>query len=189
MHHGGSVLNKVNELRREPVMRNIFGQEHNKLDIAAIIRDRGILIVNLAKSEVGRENARLIGAFIVSQLTLHAAARMQALARRVGEDPEAAAREYPDFYVYADEFQDLATARFDDALSQSRNGRVAFALQPVPGAALRDGEGRALRQRREPGRLRGRRRRRGRALPPVRQPLHRAAAHRLAPVRDRAQAP
>ena len=53
---------------------------------------------------------------------------MQALARRAGEDPEAAAREYPDFYVYADEFQDLATARFDDALSQSRNGRVAFAL-------------------------------------------------------------
>jgi hypothetical protein len=27
-------LNKVGELRREPVLRNIFGQEHNKLDIA-----------------------------------------------------------------------------------------------------------------------------------------------------------
>ena len=53
---------------------------------------------------------------------------MQTLARRVGEDPEEAAREYPDFYVYADEFQDLATARFDDALSQNRNGRVSFTL-------------------------------------------------------------
>jgi hypothetical protein len=123
-----SVLNKAGELRRDPVMRNIFGQEHNKLDIPAVIAERGILIVNLAKGEVGRENARLVGAFVVSQITLAAAARMSALARRAGEDPEAAAREFPDFYVYADEFQDLATARFDDALSQSRNGRVSFAL-------------------------------------------------------------
>jgi energy-coupling factor transporter ATP-binding protein EcfA2 len=56
----GSVLNKVGELRRDPVMRNIFGQEHNKLDIPAIIANREILIVNLAKGEIGRENARLI---------------------------------------------------------------------------------------------------------------------------------
>jgi hypothetical protein len=124
----GSVLNKVGELRRDPVMRNIFGQEHNKLDIPAIIANREILIVNLAKGEIGRENARLIGAFVVSQITLAAAARMQALARRVQDNPQRAAQEFPDFYVYADEFQDLATARFDDALSQSRNGRVSFSL-------------------------------------------------------------
>jgi hypothetical protein len=123
-----SVLNKVGELRRHSIMRNIFGQEHNKIDIASIIANREILIVNLPKAEVGREHARLIGAFVVSQLTLHAAARMSALARRVGEDPAAALSEFPDFYVYADEFQDIATARFDDALSQSRNGRVSFAL-------------------------------------------------------------
>jgi DNA helicase HerA-like ATPase len=123
-----SVLNKANELRRNPVMRNIFGQEHNKLDIPAIIANRDILIVNLAKSEIGVEYARLIGAFVVSQITLAAAARMQVLARCVQEDPQRAAEEFPDFYVYADEFQDLATARFDDALSQSRNGRVSFAL-------------------------------------------------------------
>lgn len=124
----GSVLNKAGELRRDPVMRHILGQARNKLDVAAIIADRGILIVNLAKGEIGRENARLLGAFLVSQLTLAAAARMRALARRVAEDPEAALVEFPDFYVYADELQDLATARFDEALSQSRNGRVAFSL-------------------------------------------------------------
>jgi hypothetical protein len=122
------LLNKANELRRTPVLRNILGQEHNKLDIPAIIRNREILIVNLAKSEVGLEYARLIGAFVVSQITLAAAARMQALARCVQENPQRAAQEFPDFYVYADEFQDLATARFDDALSQSRNGRVSFSL-------------------------------------------------------------
>jgi energy-coupling factor transporter ATP-binding protein EcfA2 len=55
----GSVLNKANELLREPVLRNILGQSPNKLDIRSIIKNRGILIVNLAKSEIGTEYARL----------------------------------------------------------------------------------------------------------------------------------
>jgi hypothetical protein len=71
----GSVLNKANELLREPVLRNILGQSPNKLDIRSIIEHRDILIVNLAKSEIGTEYARLIGAFIVSQIALAAAAR------------------------------------------------------------------------------------------------------------------
>jgi hypothetical protein len=124
----GSVLNKANELRREPVLRNLFGQEHNKLDIAALMRDRGILIVNLAKAEVGRENAKLIGAFLISQIAIQAATRAGALSRSLQDEPERVAAAFPDFYVYVDEFQDLATAKFDDALSQSRNGRVSFTL-------------------------------------------------------------
>jgi hypothetical protein len=123
-----SVLNKVNELRREAVMRNIFGQERCAIDAAALMAKRHILIVNLAKAEIGRENARLIGAFVVSRIVLAAAARMQELARREQDDPLAAIEEFPDFYVYAEEFQDLATTKFDEALSQSRNGRVSFAL-------------------------------------------------------------
>jgi hypothetical protein len=123
----GSVLNKANELRRDPVLRNIFGPGARQARHRAIIRDRGILIVNLGKSEVG---ARTPGSSEPSCLavTLHAAARMSALATQGRGRPGAAAAEYPDFYVYADEFQDLATARFDDALSQSRNGRVSFTL-------------------------------------------------------------
>ena len=124
----GSVPNKANELLREPVLRNILGQSPNKLDIRSIIEHRGILIVNLAKSEIGTEYARLIGAFIVSQIALAAAARMQALSRCISDDPERVQSAFPDFYTFVDEFQDLATAKFDDALSQSRNGRVSFAL-------------------------------------------------------------
>jgi hypothetical protein len=123
-----SVLNKANELCRQPILRNILGQEHNKLDLAHLIQNRGILIVNLAKHEIGLEHARLLAAFLISQLTLQAAARMQALSRRAGEDPLAALSEFPDFYVYLDEFQDMATHKFDEALSQSRAGRVSFAL-------------------------------------------------------------
>jgi hypothetical protein len=124
----GSVLNKANELRREPLLRNLFGQEHNKLDIGALIRNRGILIVNLAKAEIGRENARLVGAFLISQIAIQAAVRTPALSRSLQDDPERVPTAFLDFYVFVDEFQDLATAKFDDALSQSRNGRVSFSL-------------------------------------------------------------
>jgi hypothetical protein len=124
----GSVLNKANELLREPVLRNILGQTPNKLDIREIIANRGILIVNLAKSEIGLGFVRLLGAFLVSQIALAAAARMQPLSRCLSDNPEQALEAFPDFYTYIDEFQDLATAKFDDTLSQSRNGRVSFAL-------------------------------------------------------------
>jgi hypothetical protein len=124
----GSVLNEANELCREPVLRNILGQSPNKLDIREIIERRGILIVNLGKSEIGKEYARLLGAFLISQIALAAAARMQALARCIASDPERVPWALPDFYVFVDEFQDLATNKFNEALSQSRNGRVSFAL-------------------------------------------------------------
>ena len=52
---------------------------------------------------------------------------MQAIARSDREDPEGSLAAYPDFYLYADEFQDFATPNFDTVLSQSRNGRLAFA--------------------------------------------------------------
>src|SRR5918912_3108314 len=124
----GSVLNKVGELRRNPLMRNIFGQTRNAVDAAALLRQRGILIVNLAKAEITRENARLIGAFIISQLILAATARMAAIARLEQENPIACAAAFPDFYLYIEEFQDMATAKFDEALSQSRGGRLSLSL-------------------------------------------------------------
>ena len=49
----GSVLNKVNELRRNPLMRNIFGQTKNAIDAQALIRERGILIVHLVAVGTG----------------------------------------------------------------------------------------------------------------------------------------
>jgi hypothetical protein len=129
------VLNKANELCREPVLRNILGQSPNKLDIREIIERRGILIVNLGKSEIGKEYARLLGAFLISQIALAAAARMQALARCIASDPERVPWALPDFYVFVDEFQDLATNKFNEARSCPRawcNWSVAKPLASAP---------------------------------------------------------
>ncbi len=52
---------------------------------------------------------------------------MQAITVAKGKTPRGSLAAYPDFYLYADEFQDFATPNFDTVLSQSRNGRLAFA--------------------------------------------------------------
>jgi hypothetical protein len=107
-------------------MRNMFGQTRNAIDAATLIRQRGILIVNLAKAEISRENARLIGAFVISQLVLAETARMPAIAQLEQEDPTACMEQFPDFYLYIEEFQDMATAKFDEALELARSVRTVF---------------------------------------------------------------
>lgn len=116
-----SVLNKLGELRRDPVMRNIFGQSRNAIDAPFMLQNRSIMIANLAIGEIGRENARLIGAFLISQFALAAAARAQAIAGSAG----AGIAVHPDFYLYLEEFGDLVTPGFGPLLSQSRAGRVS----------------------------------------------------------------
>lgn len=120
-----SVLNKLGELRRDPVMRNIFGQEHSAIDADFLLSRRRILFVNLAQGELGAENARLIGSFIVTTIVSAAARRMQAIKLAEEYDPASSLVEFPDFYLYLEEFQDYATSQFDALLSQSRNGRMS----------------------------------------------------------------
>src|SRR3954447_24214456 len=57
------VLNRVQELFRDPIMANIFGQERKAIDIPRHLAERRILIVNLAKAKIGSENASLLGAW------------------------------------------------------------------------------------------------------------------------------
>src|SRR4051794_39159560 len=124
------VLNRVQELFRDPVMANIFGQERKAIDIPRHLAERRILIVNLARAKIGSENASLIGAFIVSDIANAAYARIEAVAqeeRLAREQHASPVFTTPDFYLYIDEFQDMAgAARFDELFSQSRNGRLSL---------------------------------------------------------------
>src|SRR5919206_415182 len=112
----------------EPHDWRLYVQRAPELPPSAGKSPTSLLIVNLAKAEISRENARLIGAFIISQLVLAATARMSAIAQLEQEDPTACLEQFPDFYLYIEEFQDLATAKFDEALSQSRGGRLSLSL-------------------------------------------------------------
>src|SRR3954467_1183020 len=83
------VLNRVQELFRDPIMAHIFGQERKAIDIPRHLAERRILIVNLAKAKIGTENANLLGTFIIADIANAAYARIDAVAAE-----ERLAREY-----------------------------------------------------------------------------------------------
>ena len=124
------VLNRVQELFRDPIMANIFGQDRKAIDIPRHLAERRILIVNLAKAKIGTENASLLGAFIIADIANAAYARIDAVAaeeRLAREHQQSPVFPTHDFYLYIDEFQDMANAaRFDEMFSQARNGRLSL---------------------------------------------------------------
>ena len=186
------VLNRVQELFRDPIMAHLFGQERKAIDIPRHLAERRILIVNLAKAKIGSENASLLGAFIVSDIANAAYARIEAVAaeeRLAREQHASPVFPTPDFYLYIDEFQDMAGgARFDELFSQSRNGRLSLTclfqfqgLLPERVRAAAFGNAGTLLE------LPGRRRRCRQARARLRRRDQGARAHRPRPPRDRGE--
>jgi hypothetical protein len=98
-------------------LRNIIGQPKSTIDLRKIMDEGRILICNMSKGGLGEGNAHLLGAFLVSKIAQAAFAR--------ADSPEAERRP---FYLYADEFQDYASAGFTRILSQARNYALALTL-------------------------------------------------------------
>jgi hypothetical protein len=62
------LLNKVQALTTRPRLRGIFGQVEGAIDFPRIIRDRQVLLVNLAAGQLGTEAAYLLGALLFAGL-------------------------------------------------------------------------------------------------------------------------
>ncbi len=82
-----------------------------------VIDEGKILIVNLAKGKIGEDAAALLGAMLVSKVSLAALSR--------AEMPE---RDRRDFYLYLDEFQNFTTLSLASMLSELRKYRVNMVL-------------------------------------------------------------
>lgn len=67
------VLNKIDTLSLDPVIRNIIGQPRTILDIDQVIARGQILIVNLAQNKIGMDNASFIGMLLISKIRQSAA--------------------------------------------------------------------------------------------------------------------
>lgn len=111
------ILNKVGQFLSAPLMRNILGQPKSSLDIRKLMDSKKILIVNLAKGAIGEDNARLLGALLVTTLQLAAMSR-------IDQDEKSRV----DFYLYVDEFQNYATDSFSAILSEARKYRLNLIL-------------------------------------------------------------
>jgi RecA/RadA recombinase len=113
------TLNRLRPLLMRPEIRGIVGQSKPSFDLRQVFTQRKILLVDLAKGQLGPETAALLGSLLIAQL-------WAAILGRSAIPPE---RRHTALIV-VDEFQDYIRLPLDfaDALAQARGLGAAFVL-------------------------------------------------------------
>jgi hypothetical protein len=111
------VVSKFGPFISNDAMRNIIGQTRSGFNIAEVMNNKKILLVNLSKGKMGELNSKLLGIIFVMKFNAAAMARAN-----VPEDQR------EDFTLYVDEFQNFATDSFATILSEARKYRLSLVL-------------------------------------------------------------
>lgn len=113
------LMNKLRPVLLRPGIRAVLGQRFPRFDISEVFTKRKILLVSLAKGQIGPEAAQLLGSLVVALLWQSALARTGTAAHR--RRPVS---------VIVDEVQDYLRLPSDlgDALAQARGLGVSFTL-------------------------------------------------------------
>jgi hypothetical protein len=111
------IQNKIGQFVTSPMIRNIIGSPHSTVDLATMMDEGKIVIINLSQGKLGEDNAALLGAMFITKMQL-------AAMHRVYQKEE----ERRDFYLYVDEFQNFATQSFLKILSEARKYRLNLTL-------------------------------------------------------------
>jgi hypothetical protein len=109
------ITNKFDVFVQNEIMRPIIAQERSSFNIADIMDNKKIFLVNLSKGRLGELNANLIGLILVGKFLMAALGR---------ENPE----EKPPFYLYLDEFQNISTPSISAILSEARKYKLSLNL-------------------------------------------------------------
>lgn len=111
------ITSKFGRFVTNKVIRNIIGQSVSSFDFRKIMDEGKILLINLAKGELGEENSNFLGLILVPRILMAAMSR--------ADTPTEARR---DFYLYVDEFQNFATPDFAVILSEARKYRLGLCV-------------------------------------------------------------
>jgi hypothetical protein len=111
------VVSKFGPFISNDAMRNIIGQTKSGFNIAEVMNNKKILLVNLSKGKMGDLNSKLLGIIFVM--------KFQAAAMARANMPE---EERKDFTLFVDEFQNFATDSFGTILSEARKYRLSLVL-------------------------------------------------------------
>jgi hypothetical protein len=95
--------------------RHILLQEKSTINISQIMDEGKILLVNLAKGDLGEDQSFFFGTILTSIIWMAAYQRTKI--------PENKRR---DFLLYVDEFQNFATPRFSEITSEGRKFRIGL---------------------------------------------------------------
>ncbi|MEK7069205.1 MAG: hypothetical protein AAB945_00220, partial [Patescibacteria group bacterium] len=92
------LVNKLGQFLSDPLLRNIFGQKENKIDISKLMNEKKIILINISKGRLGEENSSFLGSIFLTKIK-------QAGMERAAI-PE---RDRVDVYLYVAEFQNVVT--------------------------------------------------------------------------------
>lgn len=111
------VQNKIGAFLADPTLRRILTEPQEDLHLRAIMDRGGVLLVNLAKGQIGEDSANLLGSLLVSTIGLAAFSRasMPASARRP-------------FALFLDEFHNFTTLSVATMASELRKYGISLAL-------------------------------------------------------------
>jgi len=103
------IVSKFGRFVTNRMIRNIIGQSQSSFNFRQVMDEGKILLINLAKGEIGEENSSFLGTVLIPKILIAAMSRQ--------DIPEEKRR---DFYLYVDEFQNFATPDFAQILSEAR---------------------------------------------------------------------
>lgn len=113
----GPILNKIGAFLSDPTTFKILTNPEEDLHFRKIMDEGQILLVNLAKGQIGEDAAGLLGGLLVTTLGLASFSRQ--------DIPE---QERRDFILYMDEFQNFTTRSMATMTSELRKYHVGLVL-------------------------------------------------------------
>lgn len=114
----GYIVSKFDRFVTEKTMRNIVGQPKSSFNFSAIMAEKKILLVDLSKGKIGEENSNFLGLLLIPRILAAAMGRASLLGKE----------EFPDFYLYVDEFQNFATPDFATILAEARKYKLNLTM-------------------------------------------------------------
>ncbi len=109
------LVNKLGAFLSDPLMSKIFTQSENKIELAELMNQNKIILINLSKGKLGEDNSAFFGSIFLTKI------------KQAGMErafiPES---ERKQVFLYIDEFQNVLTDTFESLLSESR--KYGFAI-------------------------------------------------------------
>lgn len=111
------ITNKFDDFTANDFMRPIIGQQNSSFNFREVMDTKKILLVNLSKGRLGERNANLLGLILVGKIFMAALSR--------ADNPRG---DFPPFYLYIDEFQNITTNSIPGILSEARKYKLSLTI-------------------------------------------------------------
>jgi hypothetical protein len=121
------LTNRLGHFITNKTSRHILLQEMSTINVAEIMDEGKILLVNLSKGDIGEDQSEFFGTILTSFIWMAAYQRTRI--------PE---KERRDFFLYVDEFQNFATPDFSAIASEGRKYHVPLIVSHQNVAQIED---------------------------------------------------